>query len=116
MRRIRPLKGQVLVELDAADIRSAGGIEFTRRPLSPEQVEERHTNPDKPPGLTGRVVACGGWPRLENGILLMPEFGVGARIVIPARTGTELHWDTTRRLKLIRQADVLAVLTPKNVC
>lgn len=112
MRHVKPLTGQVLVELLPTETQSAGGIELPNRTLSPEEVQETHKNPHQPPGLTGIVRECGPWPKLPNGMALMPEFGIGAKVVIPARAGTDMAWDTTRRLKMIRQDQVLAVLTP----
>ena len=110
-RRVIPLRGQVLIELLPTETTSAGGVALPNRTLSPEEVQERHQNPEKPPGLTGIVRECGPWPKLPNGMALMPEFGIGAKVVIPPRVGAELAWDTSRRLKMLRQDQVLAVLT-----
>lgn len=111
MRKLRPLTGQVLVELLPSEAASAGGIALPNRTLSPEEVQERHANPEKPPGLIGIVRAVGKWPKLKCGMLMMPEFSTGMRVVIPARCGTELSWDHSRRLKLVDQSEILAVVT-----
>lgn len=111
MRRVKPLAGQVLIELLPADTHSAGGIELPNRTLSPEEVQERHRDPEKPMAIIGVVKALGDWPRLANGMGLLPDYGVGAKVAIRPEVGTSLQWDKTRRLKMIPQKDVLAVLT-----
>lgn len=110
MRKVKPLTGQVLIELLPTESHSAGGIALPNRTLSPEEVQERHSDPEKPAGLIGIVRECGPWPKLKCGLTLMPEFGIGAKVVIPPLVGTALSWDTSRRLKMIRQSDVLAIL------
>jgi co-chaperonin GroES (HSP10) len=111
MRKLKPLTGQVLVELLPTETQTAGGIALPNRTLSPEEVQERHQNPDKPPGLIGIVKAIGEWPKLNNGLRLMPEYGLNARVVVSPNSGQSLQWDSTRRMKLMDQSQVLAVIS-----
>lgn len=113
MRKIRPLPGQVLIEILDPPTKSAGGVDLPdERPLSPEFVQSTHINPEKPAkNHIGIVRAVGDWPKLKCGLLLMPEFSVGSRVVFHPFRGTELHWGTSRRLRMVRQSDVMAVLT-----
>lgn len=111
MRKVKPLCGQVLIELLPADTHTAGGLELPNRTLSPEEVQERHRDPEKPSAVTGVVRAIGEWPKLPCGLALLPEYGIGAKVFLRPEIGTSLQWDRSRRLKMISQKDVLAVLT-----
>ena len=108
---IRPLTGQVLVEILPADKRSAGGIDLPDHTMSPEENQQAARQPTMPPGLTGVVKAIGPWPKLANGFALMPEFGVGARVVIGRGAGLDLQRGIGERLKMVRNEQVLAILT-----
>ena len=111
--RLRPLSGQVLVEILPADKRSAGGIELPQRTASPEENQQAARDPIMPPGLIGTVKAIGPWPKLPNGMAVMPEFGVNARVVIGNRAGLDLQRGIGERLKMVRNDQVLAILTDK---
>jgi co-chaperonin GroES (HSP10) len=108
--RIKPLPGQVLVEILPADTRSAGGIELPQHTPSPEENQQAAHRPSAPRGLTGVVKAIGAWPKLSNGMALMPEFGVGARVVIGPHAGLDMSRGNGERLKMVHQSQVLAVL------
>jgi co-chaperonin GroES (HSP10) len=108
--RIKPLTGQVLIEILPADKRTAGGIDLPEHTMSPEENQEAAHRPTMPPGLTGVVKAIGPWPKLANGFALMPEFGVGARVVIGRGAGLDLQRGIGERLKMVHQSQVLAVL------
>lgn len=107
---IRPLTGQVLVELQPLPTTTSGGIEIPERNRSPEEVEATHLNPEKPKPLVGIVRAIGKWPPLKNGMLRLPEFGLGARVLVYFNAGTPLQRDSGGKLRLVRLDEVLAVL------
>lgn len=109
--RVKPLTGHVLIELDDRERVTHGGIAIPDHTLSPEEHQAEARRPVKPPGLKGTVREIGPWPKLPNGKLLMPEYGIGARVVIPRHCGVEMHWEVSGRLKMVRQEDVLAVIT-----
>lgn len=110
MRKVQPLTGQVLIEVLPEDAKSPGGIDLPNRGLSAEEVQERHQNPEKPPGAYGIVRAIGPWPKLKCGLALMPEYGMGAKVFFNPLRGIAMQWDTTRKLRMIMQEDVLAVV------
>lgn len=110
--KLKPLTGQVLIEVVAPATKSHGGVDLPdERPLSPEFVESTHANPTKPSkNHIGIVREIGPWPKLGNGMLLMPEFGKGAKVVFNPYHGTELRYHN-KPLKMVALDDVLAVLT-----
>lgn len=111
--KLKPLTGQVLVQLDGPERFADMGelLMLPQRTISPEEHQQAARNPTMPPGLTGVVKAIGPWPKLSNGMALLPEFGVGARVVIGNRAGLDLQRGIGERLKMVRNDQVLAVLT-----
>lgn len=109
--KIKPLTGHVLVEIIPPNKISDGGIEIPERSLSPEEVQQRHPNPEKPKPITGIVREIGSWPKTKNGMLQMPEFGKGAKVLIGALSGIHMQRHIGERFKMVRLDDVLAVLT-----
>jgi co-chaperonin GroES (HSP10) len=109
--KIKPLTGQVLVEVLPAETDSAGGIALPNRSKSAEEVEQSHIDPQKPGPITGIVRAIGPWPVLKNGMAMPPEFGVGAKVLLSPWRGTALQRHLGERLRLVPNQDVLAVLT-----
>lgn len=112
MRRIRPLTGQVLIEVLPVEKLSPGGIALPERTLSPEEVEASHRNPEKPkkPAI-GIVREIGPWPKTRTGMLQMPEFARGAKVAFNPWRGTDLQEKPGERLKLVHNRDVMAVFT-----
>lgn len=108
--KVVPLTGQVLVEILPSDKRSAGGIDLIEHTPSPEDNQQSARRPTMPPGLTGIVKAIGPWPKLANGMALMPEFGVGSKVILKPHAGLEMHRNVGERLKMVRNDQVLAVL------
>jgi co-chaperonin GroES (HSP10) len=109
--KIKPLPGQALIEVLPADKRSAGGIEFPEHTLSPEEHQEAAHHPTMPPPITGIVREIGPWPKLKNGMAVMPEFGKGAKVIIGHNAGLQLERGVGQRLRMVHQREVLAVLT-----
>ena len=108
---IKPLTGQVLVQILPAEKRSAGGIELPEHTASPEERQQDARNPAMPPPLHAIVREIGPWPKLANGMLMMPEFGLNARVIIGHYSGVELHRNINKRYRMVRTDQVLAVLT-----
>lgn len=109
--RVRPLTGNVLIELEAPEKLTPGGIVIPEHTASPEENQIAARAPTKPLAVTGKVVEIGPWPKLRNGLTLMPEFGLGARVAVRPAAGVTMAWETSGRLKMLRTKDVLAVLT-----
>jgi co-chaperonin GroES (HSP10) len=108
---IKPLTGCVLVQLAAPDRTSAGGIAIPDVTLSPEEIQQRNHSPAPPPADEAIVVAIGPWPKLPNGMALLPPFGIGARVLVRHTAGIEMHQDIGERFKMMTSEDVLAVLS-----
>lgn len=109
--RVKPLTGNVLIELEAHERLTPGGIHIPEHTPSAEENQIAARAPTQPPAVTGRVVELGPWPKLRNGMALMPEFGRGARVAVRPTAGVTMNWETSGRLKMLHIDDVLAVLT-----
>lgn len=110
--RVTPLTGQVLIEVLPTETRSAGGVELPPDlTLSAEIVQESHANPEKPAkNHIGIVRAIGPWPKTRSGLIQMPEFGIGAKVVFNPFRGTAMQRGIGEHLRMVRNDDVLAVL------
>lgn len=107
---IKPLTGHILLRILPPESRTASGIELPQVTLSPDEVQFRSRNPSPPPPDIGIVEAIGPWPRLKNGLALLPPFGPGAKVLVREGTGAKLNRGIGERLKLVRTRDILAVL------
>lgn len=107
---IRPLTGQVLIEILPRENITEGGIALADRSLSPEEVEQTHRNPTPPEPWKGIVRSIGPWPKLKNGMAVLPEYGIGARVIIGRHAGIEMERRLGERLRMVNQKDVLAVI------
>lgn len=109
--RIRPLTGQVLIEVLPAETVTPGGVSLpVDVSVSAETIQESHLNPEKPAkNHIGIVCEIGSWPKTRNGMLRMPEFGRGARVVFNPFRGQEIQFGAVR-LRMVNQRDVLAVI------
>lgn len=103
--------GQVLVEILPKEKMSEGGIAFPDHTTSPEEHQQAARKPVKPPPLYGIVRAIGNWPKLRNGMMAMPEFGLGARVVVGSHAGITMHRGIGERFRMCLVEEVLAVLT-----
>ena len=110
--RIKPLTGQVLIELLPPEAQSDGGIFFPEHTLSPEEVQMTHRQPELPRPHMGIVRAIGAWPKIKNGMQLMPEFGNGAKVIIRHNAGIQMNRNIGDKLRMVRNSEVLAVVTP----
>lgn len=108
--KVKPLTGQVLIEVLPPEKESAGGVALPDYDLTPEDQQRLARNPQMPPGLKGRVRAIGAWPKTASGLARMPEFGVGALVIIPPKSGLEMHRNLGDRFRMVKQSQVLAVL------
>lgn len=110
--KVKPLTGQVLIEVETPPTFTTGGVALPGEvSLSPEFVQEQHANPEKPAkNHIGIVRAVGAWPKTRKGLLRMPEYGVGARVVFNPFRGTPMQQEPGQRLRMVRQEDVMAVL------
>ena len=109
--KLKPLTGQVLVEILPNETRSVCGIEIPHHTPSPEENQEAARRPTMPPALTGVVKAIGQWPKTRSGLARMPEYGIGARVIVGPNAGLDMAGRPGERLKMLHQSQILAVLT-----
>ena len=107
---IKPLTGQVLVEILPLEKESAGGIALPDYILTPDEQQRAARDPQQPLGLKGRVRAIGAWPKTKSGLAILPEYGLGAFVIVPPRSGLEMHRNLGENFRMLRQDQVLAVL------
>lgn len=106
---IRPKTGCVLVRL-IKETESKGGIAFADHTVTPEEQQQLNHSPKPPPPILGRIVAIGPWPRLANGLAVLPPFPAGATVLMRPGSGVDLKYGTNDKLKLVKSEDLLAVL------
>jgi co-chaperonin GroES (HSP10) len=110
--KLKPLTGQVLIEVSPPEKESPGGVALpSELHLSPEIIQEQARNPEKPAkNNVGIVKAIGAWPKTRKGMLRMPEYGLGAKVLFNPWRGVEMV-NGVGRLRMISQDDVLAVIS-----
>ena len=94
-KRIRPMMGEVLLYMDAADEASDGGI------LIPEKHQER--------SKFGEVRRLGIWKVNRKGALIPFPVQPGDRVMVRAASGRWMHSEK-ERLKLVSADDILAIV------
>ena len=92
---IKPLADRILLEIVAAEEKTAGGIYI------PDNAKEK---PQK-----AKVVAAGPGRKSDNGELIAMEVKVGDIVLYGKYAGTEIQEDGENYL-IIRESDVLVVL------
>ncbi len=102
-KRIKPLTGQVLVELLPPDSKTETGL------FIPD-VAQNSPRGEKSKPFKAIVVEIGPWPKTKQGYAVLPPFGIGATVLCSAYSGTKLTRNVSERLLLVRSDDVLAVL------
>ena len=109
--RIKPLIGQVLIEVSPPPKESPGGVALPGEVhLSPEIVQEQSHNPEKPAkNNVGIVRAIGDWPQTRQGLLRMPEYGIGSKVIFNPWRGVAMQRSVGEKFRMVKQSDVLAV-------
>jgi len=95
--KLRPLGDRVVIEPLEEDQTTASGI------VLPETAKEK---PQR-----GKVVAVGPGARDKDGNLVPLDVKVGDTVLFAKYAGTEFKIDTTRTLLVMRENDLLAVLS-----
>lgn len=93
--KIKPLADRVVVQPDAAEEKSEGGI------ILPDTVQEK---PQK-----GKIVALGAGKTSDSGELIKPEVKVGDKVLYGKYSGNEISLDGEEYL-IMRESDILAVI------
>jgi len=94
---ISPLGNRILVEPAEQEQRTALGV------ILPETAKEK---PQR-----GKVLAVGPGSRDEDGKVIPMEVKVGDTVLFAKYAGTEFKVGTTRTLLVMRENDILAVLS-----
>ena len=93
--KIKPLADRVVVQPDAAEEKSEGGI------ILPDTVQEK---PQK-----GKIVALGAGKISDSGELIKPEVKVDDKVLYGKYSGNEISLDGEEYL-IMRESDILAVI------
>jgi chaperonin GroES len=88
-----PLDDRVVVEIEEAEEKTAGGI------VLPDTAKEK---PQR-----GKVIAVGKGKMLDNGERVTPSLKEGDRILFGKYSGTEVKYDG-KEYKILRESDILA--------
>lgn len=110
IKRIKPLTGQAFIEILPPESVSAGGIEFPEWDMTPEEKQRDARNPTMPRPHTGIVRAIGKWPKAKNGLQLMPEFGVGSKVILKHNAGLQMNRSIGEKYRMVLHEEVLAVI------
>ena len=97
--RIRPLQGEVLVYMDAAQSITDSGV------LIPEQAQQRSDR--------GQVRALGIWRMDKRGRLISYSVKPGDRVIVSARRGRWMHSEK-ERLKIVDADDKKKAIIKKD--
>lgn len=102
-KRIRPRRGNCLVELLPPDDKTFSGL------FLPDIAHDRIQGEKEKP-FKGLVVEMGAWKLGRNGRSIMPDFGVGTIVLCSPYKGTQLGLIVWERLRLVDFDDVLAIV------
>ena len=101
-KRIRPLKGQALVELLPEEAESHGGIAL------PENARVKDSI-GRMPACAARVLALGIWPTTSTGRMLAYEVHAGSLVLVDPAIGKNVGAEL-KRLKLYDHREILAAI------
>lgn len=99
--KIKPLTGQILVQVLPPDDRTDGGL------IIPD-IAQGDTPGEKQQPFRARVLAMGPWKKTKQGYGVLPDFGIGATVLCTPYAGTKLSRNIGERYQLVRFEDVLA--------
>lgn len=102
IRRIKPLRGQCLVEILPENDLSPGGISIPETAKAKDDV-------GRLPALTARVIRLGPWEQKPNGFAILPEIAPGHRVIVNQYAGKKVRV-LGDRFRLLRVDEVLAKL------
>jgi len=103
--KILPLPGDALIELFPHDDKSDGGI------VIPDNAKDKNSKDGPAPADKGVVREIGKWPTTESGLAIIPHFKKGDTVLLSHYDGKKMHRDALHRFRIIKQQDVLAVLS-----
>lgn len=92
---LKPIDDRVVVELEAAEEKTTGGI------VLPDTAKEK---PQR-----GKVIAVGNGKLLDNGQRASSSLKCGDRVIFGKYSGTEVKYEG-KEYKILRENDILAKL------
>lgn len=93
--KIKPLSDRVVVQPDAAEEKTSGGI------ILPDTAQEKPQ--------AGKIVAVGAGKISDNGELIKPEVKVGDSVLYGKYSGNEITIGKDEYL-IMRESDILAIV------
>lgn len=93
--KIKPLSDRVVVQPDAAEEKTSGGI------ILPDTAQEKPQ--------AGKIVAVGAGKVSDNGELIKPEVKVGDNVLYGKYSGNEISIGKDEYL-IMRESDILAIV------
>lgn len=93
--KIKPLSDRVVVQPDAAEEKTSGGI------ILPDTAQEKPQ--------AGKIVAVGAGKISDNGELIKPEVKVGDNVLYGKYSGNEISIGKDEYL-IMRESDILAIV------
>lgn len=106
--KVRPLPGQVLIRVLPPE--QTGKIVLPQVTLSAEERQQRSRNPEPPPPDIGIVEATGPWQQRGKAYVMPPVY-VGQKVLVREGSGQKCTRNIGEKLKLVRNEDLLAVLS-----
>lgn len=104
--KIRPLTGQVLVQVLHTESKTLSGLHLL----------EVSDPTQKAQPFKALVIAMGPWKKTKNGYGVLPDFGIGHTVLCTPYAGQALSRDVGERYQLVRSEDVLAVIETTFPC
>jgi len=102
---IKPLTGQVCIQLLPADEKTDGGL------FLPDVAQDTPRG-EKARPRKGLVICSGPWRKTKAGFCILPDFRPGDTVLVSEYLGTKLTRAIGENLRLCRVDDVLAIVGP----
>lgn len=100
---IKPLTGQVLLQVLPPEANTAGGL------VLPD-IAQAAARGEKAFPRKAVVMAIGPWRKTNQGFAVLPEIKLGDKVLVSEYLGTKLTRNIGENLRLCRVDDVLAVV------
>ena len=100
---IKPLTGQVLLQVLPPESNTAGGL------ILPD-IAQLTARGEKALPRKAVVMAIGPWKKTKQGFAVLPDIKLGDKVLVSEYLGTKLTRNIGENLRLCRIDDVLAVL------
>lgn len=103
--KVRPLTGQVLIEVLPPDAKTDGGL------FIPD-VAQTSPRGEKGRPFKARVLSVGPWRKTRKGLSVLPDVHAGNEVLVSFYGGQKLSYGTNEKLMLVKADDLLAIVEP----